>query len=204
MEQRWWAPGVLPGSTPHRPSKVQGEKGFSHPPEGRADTMREEIWVFLRPGDVASTLNLGIGSNWALIYKSFKVQVNDLIYCASITYRTKIYPLTPKGHDELGSPPDFRRQYFSSSYRAVKSFEEFMHVYNNIYAILFNILLLCERNGMLLEEQIHAKGKINLARYAVFKCPKQTRRGSEGKLFSVHFFTPRQYYEVPGIPESSF
>lgn len=65
-----------------------------------------------------------------------------------------------------------------------------MHVYNNIYAILLNILLLCESNEMPLEEQIHAKGKINLARYAVSKCPKQTRKGSEGKLFSVYFSLP--------------
>lgn len=96
MEQRWWAPGVLPGSTPHRPSKVQGEKGFSHPPEGRADTMREEIGVFLRPGDVASTLNLGIGSNWALIYKSFKVQVNDLIIVQVLPTEQKFTHLLQK------------------------------------------------------------------------------------------------------------
>lgn len=56
--------------------------------------------------------------------------------------------------------------------------------------MLFNILLLCERNGMPLEEQIHAKGKIDLARYVVSKCPKQSRRGGEGKLFSVHFSLP--------------
>lgn len=51
------------------------------------------------------------------------------------------------------------------------------------------MLLLCEKWNAL-REQIHTKSKINLARYAVPKCPKQTRRGSEQKLFSVHFSLP--------------